>query len=303
MTKQMDSLQLLDTDLLEKKKILQEILYWKNLFRSQIGWHYFLDLIWQMDSIESLDLPRGAKILDAGAGIGLMQYLLAARGFEVYSIDFATRRITWPKSWIFRMQYLKNEQHSDEYLNHLSRHRKSSKMNQILYELKKIILNYHIKLIKEILSRSKHGKIYYYQDDFSNMSLIEDGFFDAVVSTSAIEHNKEFEKIGISVREFMRVLRKNRPLLITTSATNRETWFHEPSHGWCFSQDDLKSIFDMVECRSNFNTFDNVYKNIIGSEFLKKNLAKYYYTSASGGLPYGVWKPEYLPAGITKWKQ
>jgi ubiquinone/menaquinone biosynthesis C-methylase UbiE len=299
----MDNIQLLDTDLLEKKRILKEVLYWKNLFRAQIGWHYILDLIWQIESIESLELTRGAKILDAGAGIGLMQYILAARGFEIYSIDFAARKITWPKSWIFQMQYLKNRQHTDDYLDHLFRDRRSSKINDVLYELKKMILNYHFKLIKEILSRNQHGKIYYYQEDFSKMTMIGDGFFDAVVSTSAIEHNKDFEKLGSSVKEFLRVLKTDMPLLITTSATNKKTWFHEPSFGWCFSQEDLASIFEMNEHRSNFYAYESVYNNIQGNEFLKKKLAKHYYTSASGGLPYGVWKPAYLPAGITKWKR
>ena len=176
-------------------------------------------------------------------------------------------------------------------------------MNLILYEMKKIVLNYHIKLIKECMSRGKHGNIFYYQEDFSSMNLIEDGFFDAIVSTSAIEHNKEFEKLKPSAREFLGVLKNNQPLLITTSGTNRETWFHESSHGWCFSQDDLKSIFDINECKSNFDSYENVYKNLMGNEFLKKNLAKHYYTSATGGLPYGKWDAEYLPAGITKWKK
>ncbi|RKY40680.1 MAG: hypothetical protein DRP81_09100 [Candidatus Omnitrophota bacterium] len=45
----------------------------------QFGWHYILDLAW---IISHIDIPPGCKILDAGAGGGILQYLLAIRGYR-----------------------------------------------------------------------------------------------------------------------------------------------------------------------------------------------------------------------------
>ena len=50
------------------------------------GWHYPLDLAWAAHVLTTLGVERG-RVLDAGAGIGLMQWWLAARGAEVLSVD------------------------------------------------------------------------------------------------------------------------------------------------------------------------------------------------------------------------
>ena len=57
--------------------------------KKQIGWHYYLDLAWMLHEIRKL--PQGALILDAGAGTGLTQFMLASLGYNVISADFATR--------------------------------------------------------------------------------------------------------------------------------------------------------------------------------------------------------------------
>jgi len=82
----MDKITLLDTDLLQNEKLFREVIYWKNFFRAQLGWHYVLDLIWKLEKIDLLDLPKGSLIIDAGAGYGLMQYILAGRGFNIISV-------------------------------------------------------------------------------------------------------------------------------------------------------------------------------------------------------------------------
>ena len=115
----MDKITLLDTDLLQNEKLFREVIYWKNFFRAQLGWHYVLDLIWKLEKIDLLELPKGSRIIDAGAGYGLMQYILAGRGFNVISIDFAPRKITWPKSWIFQMKMMNDEKFDDEYISFL----------------------------------------------------------------------------------------------------------------------------------------------------------------------------------------
>ena len=40
------------------------------------GWHYDLDHIWILRSLESIDLPKGATILDAGAGMSCSSFWL-----------------------------------------------------------------------------------------------------------------------------------------------------------------------------------------------------------------------------------
>lgn len=54
-----------------------------------IGWHYYLDLAWIINNVTHL--PRGALILDAGAGVGLAQFILAEMGYNVISSDFSNR--------------------------------------------------------------------------------------------------------------------------------------------------------------------------------------------------------------------
>ena len=57
------------------------------------GWHYPLDLAWAAHVLTTLGVERG-KILDAGAGIGLMQWWLAAHGAEVFSVDREPRHFS-----------------------------------------------------------------------------------------------------------------------------------------------------------------------------------------------------------------
>ncbi len=85
----MRNLELLSPSLLAKdpEKVREVELLQRALWR-EIGWHYLVDLVWVLQIIGTLGLPSGAKILDAGAGRGLLQYLLAARGYEVTSVDY-----------------------------------------------------------------------------------------------------------------------------------------------------------------------------------------------------------------------
>ena len=42
--------------------------------------------------IDNLNLKKGSYILDAGAGLGPLQYILAARGYNIASLDFKKRK-------------------------------------------------------------------------------------------------------------------------------------------------------------------------------------------------------------------
>lgn len=297
----MDRLTLLHTDLLQKNKLLNEVLYWKNLFRSQIGWHYMLDLVWKLERIDSLSLPKGALIMDAGAGYGLIQYILAARGFNVVSVDFFPRKITWPKNWIFQMEMMNQEKFEDDYILFLQEKSDGKGIKSFLYEIKKIVLNYHFKLIIETLKRTIHGKIIYYQANFKSLPDIASDSVDAIVSTSAVEHVRDLNDLKIAVAEFKRVLKKESPMFITTSASKDETWYFKPAEGWCFSESDLISIFQLNQPESDFSDYDRIYQDIFINDYLKKNIPRHYFHSPHGGLPFGKWDPKYIPVGIEKW--
>lgn len=53
-----------------------------------LGWHYLLDLSW---AAHMLQAGPGNYVMDAGAGTGVMQWWLAARGVNVLSVDLSSR--------------------------------------------------------------------------------------------------------------------------------------------------------------------------------------------------------------------
>jgi len=86
-------IQLLNASLLADEKTLEELSYWLGVMNRPNGWHYDLDHIWILSELEKAGIKPGATILDAGAGQGVLQYLLASRGYNVISLDFSPRRI------------------------------------------------------------------------------------------------------------------------------------------------------------------------------------------------------------------
>ena len=94
-----DKIELLKPDLLSDKKSFNEVYFWIKMFVSEVGWHYPLDLIWQYKKIMELDLPKGSTILDAGAGDGMMQFILAGQGYNILSVDFSERKLKYLKNY------------------------------------------------------------------------------------------------------------------------------------------------------------------------------------------------------------
>jgi hypothetical protein len=80
-----NSLEILSVGLLERHRDLVEEM--RSLSRGLaigLGWHYLLDLAWIIDRVGAVD---GRRILDAGAGVGILQWYLARHGAEVLSVD------------------------------------------------------------------------------------------------------------------------------------------------------------------------------------------------------------------------
>ena len=84
-----DRLEILSIHMLDQERSLVTDL--KRLARRldlEFGWHYLLDLAW---ILRHLGPARGRRIMDAGAGVGIMQWHLADRGAEVISVDRQSR--------------------------------------------------------------------------------------------------------------------------------------------------------------------------------------------------------------------
>lgn len=278
--------------------------YWCKVLNMQIGWHYILDIAWILKNIDNLDLPKGATILDAGAGNGLIQFILSSQGYNIYSIDFFNRNIPRNAAYLFKITKMDSKQKFDNnYTRHLQSFSLKKKIRPIsmLTHVLKYILN--VKHHNELFSnrKQKYGSIMYYSADFKNMENIGSETIDCVVSVSALEHNTH-NGIKDSIKEFMRILKPNGAMLMTTSATNKEDWFHEPSKGWCFSENTLKNIFDTHETESNFVDFDTIFNDIKNSKELQSRIPDYYFQSENNGMPWGKWNPKYIPVGVIKWK-
>ena len=62
-----NNIELINPNILNNPKKINEINYWCNVFNWPNGWHYLMDQIWILNHIESLKLPKNATIIDAGA--------------------------------------------------------------------------------------------------------------------------------------------------------------------------------------------------------------------------------------------
>lgn len=314
------------------KKEIRLIERVKESLKMDIGWHYYLDLAWIIKNVTHL--PRGALILDAGAGAGLAQFILAEMGYNVISSDFSDRSFLKERFDRYKdvMHYL-NEQ-SKDFVNRYTKH--LNKVNNISTtkhtgifkkywqffgnkgrnqpiskkDLEYVILkNRYIPkeersgdiMQKDVLKNC--GRIFLYKCDVKDMSELPDDFVDAVVSVSALEHNdhRDFEKC---IGEILRVTKPGGILAITVSASQGEDWFHEHSKGWCYSENTLKKLFELPkDIPSNYFDKERLF-GLLKKENneLHKRLSPSYYKSGNNGMPWGKWDPKYQSVGISKIK-
>lgn len=282
------SLELLDLD----NKVTQEVYREKVARNKNIGWHYMLDLVWTMIKIR--DLPAGSWILDAGAGNGLLQYLLIKNGYRVISVDFTKRIGPRDINWV---AISNGEIYDNEYLQHLKDNyaaENTSLDNEILLRSKMELDEYLGNNLCDLI---------FYRSDLSDMNLLSDGSVDAVVSISAIEHN-DLNTAKNIVYECLRVLKQSGRMMITTSASETGSWYHKPSKGWCYSEEALKELFQFKEQpESNYQSFKSLMEAMsTPGNVLHEQLASFYFESGNNGMPWGKWLPKYLPVGIVKIK-
>lgn len=284
----------------ERQRVI-ELKHLANSLKLEFGWHYLLDLTW---ILSKLDQIHGMRIMDAGAGVGILQWYLAQQGAEVLSVDRESRAHLPLR---FRRRYqvdgLRPEDLSpvDQMeLTHAARTAKS---------MKKIAVNM-VDTGKDIFAKwfSKQsldqlGQVTIYNQDLKELVDVQDDTFDAVVAVSALEHNSP-EHLSIVVDELLRVLKPGGLLLATLGAAKEGDWFHEPSQGWCFSAESLRRAFGLSqEVPTNYAQFDELFEQLRNCAELRDSLARFYFRSGTNGMPWGVWDPQYQPVGVCKIKR
>jgi ubiquinone/menaquinone biosynthesis C-methylase UbiE len=290
-----DKIEILSVALLEQNRSTVKAL--KRLASSlglEFGWHYLLDLTWMLSQLGSV---KGRRILDAGAGTGILQWYLAEQGAEVISVDRASRA-KLPVH--FRNRYHVRGLRPQDLIPTSQLMRDSwSHPGQLRREIKPQARN----LTAMADPRRATGRVIVYNQDLHDLGELGDASIDAVVAVSALEHNLP-DQLPLVVAELLRVLKPGGMLLATLGTARDEDWLHAPSQGWCYTEASLRRLFDLpADAPANYDHYDALFDSLKRSTELRENLASFYYRSADNGMPWGQWDPQYMPVGVCKVKR
>jgi ubiquinone/menaquinone biosynthesis C-methylase UbiE len=280
----------LDIDLGIEQKKLKELSYWLNVLDRPNGWHYDLDHIYILNELEKNNILPGATIIDAGAGQGIMQYVLASRGYNVISLDFSPRNKPFRANGIFSISGsgIDNINYDHEYMNFIHYGDSSprsmisrlnlKKLNKIVFipgRLFRKIKSYSFYLwARFFTNKNKYGQITYLRAPFHQINL-SDNTADAIVSVSAIEH-ADINLFSENINELTRVLKNNGQLIITTSGSlTEERTYDKKVKGWNFCESEFKNLIpDSKTLLTNKNKFIN---KLLSSKTFIKRIDPYYY--------------------------
>jgi len=289
-----DKIEILSVELLEQHRPLVSDL--RRLAKSlglEFGWHYLLDLAWIIDNLGAVN---GKHILDAGAGMGVLQWYLAERGAEVLSVDRASRA-DLPTH--FRRRYhavgLRPADLSpagQSFWHNIGRvhglRSRASLVGRAIYS--------------RLSPRPAPGRVVFYQQDLQRLEAVADEALDAVVAVSALEHNPP-PALGQVVKELMRVIKPGGMFLATLAAARDLDWYHQPSSGWCYTEASLRQAFYLPDqAPSNYERYDELFAALRDCAELREGLARFYFRSGENGMPWGRWEPQYQPVGVCKVK-
>jgi ubiquinone/menaquinone biosynthesis C-methylase UbiE len=259
----------------------------------EFGWHYLLDLTW---IISQMQIHQGMRVMDAGAGVGVMQWYLAHKGVEVVSVD-RLDRAHMPLRFRLRFQVQGLREGDLAPVLQSNRYREGHERNLV----QRVASNAR-DIFKTGLPGRAPGRVLIYNQDLKYLADIRDDSLDYVVAVSALEHNPP-ENLKPVVVELMRVLKPGGRLLVTLGAARDQDWFHGPSKGWCYTEATLRQVFDLSSgAPSNYEHYDELFAALRDCAELREDLAGFYARSGDNGMPWGVWDPQYQPVGVCKFK-
>lgn len=297
-----DRIEILATDLLDEERAVVESL--KALARRldiSLGWHYLLDLAWIVSELGKRGLAQsGRRILDAGAGMGLLQWYLAEAGAEVVSVDRSPRTMMQPHlRRRYRVRGLRPQDlpPAGAALSRALRARRSPRAY-----LEAAVRASRL-LLRQLGSLRARGSVVIYHHDLTALPDIADGSVDAVVAVSALEHNASEQLPGV-VDELVRTLKPGGVMLATLGAARDADWFHAPSQGWNYTDTSLRRLFHLAPgTPSNYARADELFAALRACSELRNHLAPMYFQSGDNGMPWGKWDPQYQPVAVRKVKQ
>jgi 2-polyprenyl-3-methyl-5-hydroxy-6-metoxy-1,4-benzoquinol methylase len=301
-----EKIELLSVDLLEQNRLL--VVELKKLASSlglDFGWHYLLDLTW---IITQLGPVENRRILDAGAGSGILQWYLAEHGAQVVSVDRFSRSLLPVR---FRRRYHCQglrpkdlDPISKVFINDFGGlFHKGPASGFSVSAWSGRISNLARDVMGLFVSPVNSGKVWIYNQDLAALSDLPNNSIDAIVSISALEHNPP-EDLPVVVHELMRVLKPGSSLVATLTASSGEDRWHTPSAGWCYSSESIQRLFSLPpDTHHNYADYERLFSGIKNCSELRQNLAGFYFKSDRNGMPWGIWDPQYLPVGVCKLKK
>lgn len=293
-----DKLELISIDFLNQhRELATELSAMNKRLALSEGWHYILDWTWVVHQIGS---ANNKTILDAGAGIGLLQWYLASKGANVISVDRSDRtNIPFHLIKYFTVEGLTPADKPLSLLGLLNFFNKKAHVSTRIKSIARGILGE----LKQANRIPANGTVKLYGKDLGRLTDIPDNSIDFVVSISALEHNKSIDDIKNIAYELHRVLRPGGKMIITLPAAQFTDWFFEPAYSWCFTDSTIKDIFHLANnVDSNYEIYNNIFEDIKNSKELRKNISWRYYFTPNSGMPNGHWNPQYIPVGVVKTK-
>ena len=300
-----DRIEILSEELIDRfPELTCEVLAGSARLGVPLGWHYVLDLVWILSRLEA---SSPASVLDAGAGYGLLQFLLADRGLRVISADVQARRARADLERLYRFEHLGTRRGIEHrYLRHhalAGSHAVRRGLGVILdLRLRDVLKHLAARLRRRRSGAEAAGDkppIVLYHCDLESMRDLDDGSLDAAVSVSALEHNEPAKARAVA-REIERVVRPGGQILHTVSAIGEGTRHHAPSHSWLLDEAGLRETYGLDAPWSNFDRIEELRAALDESRYLRRWLSLFYYEGDRNGMPRGVWAPQYLPVGVAK---
>jgi hypothetical protein len=105
------------------------------------------------------------------------------------------------------------------------------------------------------------------------------------------------------VAGLLRVLRPGKKLGTTFGATKDGDWLHERPKMWCLTKATLHRALSLPsDCPSNFGNYDWLSPQLRNSLALRSRLDKLCFLSGDNGTLGGVWDPKCMPVGVMRTK-